>query len=223
MAIIVQLGSLAVILWLLQRWYLGQMRKKRLRFIDQYRFHPAIKQKLQEHHPHLTDADMDLVFRGLRNYFRVCNLAGRKMVSMPSQVVDDAWHEFILFTRAYQAYCKQALGRFLHHVPAEAMRTPTAAQEGIKRAWRLSCFLESINPRKPSRLPLLFEIDSKLNISKGFKYSLDCKDRNSPTFAAGYCATDIGCSSGCSGSSGGCGGDSGGGDSGCGGGCGGGD
>ncbi len=51
---------------------------------------------------------------------------------MPSQVVDDAWHEFILFTRAYQQYCNKALGRYLHHTPAEAMDSPTIAQEGNK-------------------------------------------------------------------------------------------
>lgn len=230
MGLVIQLASAGIILWIVLRWFPKQKQKKRLHFIDAYRFHPAIKKKLLERHPQLSEADADLVFRGLRNYFRACNLAGRRMVSMPSQVVDDAWHEFILFTRAYQRYCKGALGRFLHHVPAEAMRTPTAAQEGIKRAWRLSCHLENINPRHPSRLPLLFEIDSKLNIRNGFKYSLNCRDRNAASFGTGFCASDISCSSGCGG--GGCGGSSGcSGDSGsssdsscssgCGGGCGG--
>lgn len=77
------------------------------------------------------------------------------MVAMPSQVVDDGWHEFILFTRSYKSFCKKALGRFLHHTPTEAMRTPTSAQEGIKRAWRLACAKENNNPGKPNRLLLI--------------------------------------------------------------------
>lgn len=37
---------------------------------------------------------------------------------MPSQVTDDLWHEFILCTRHYDAFCRRAFGGFLHHTPA---------------------------------------------------------------------------------------------------------
>ncbi|SPZ13115.1 Uncharacterized conserved protein [Pseudomonas aeruginosa] len=53
------------------------------------------------------------------------------------QVVDVAWHELILHTRLYQHVCRKGLGRFLHHTPAQAMRSPRQAQEGIQRAWKL--------------------------------------------------------------------------------------
>lgn len=33
------------------------------------------------------------------------------------QPIDAYWHEFILDTRAYQAFCSAHLGGFLHHVP----------------------------------------------------------------------------------------------------------
>ncbi len=49
----------------------------------------------------------------------------KRMVAMPSQVVDVAWHELILHTRLYQHVCRKGLGRFLHHTPAQAMRSPT--------------------------------------------------------------------------------------------------
>jgi hypothetical protein len=35
----------------------------------------------------------------------------------PSLIVDLGWHEFILFTKAYQRFCNQEMGRFIHHVP----------------------------------------------------------------------------------------------------------
>ena len=35
----------------------------------------------------------------------------------PSLIVDLGWHEFILFTRGYQNFCIEQLGRFIHHVP----------------------------------------------------------------------------------------------------------
>ncbi|GAB6141009.1 hypothetical protein JCM14076_17380 [Methylosoma difficile] len=196
--------------------YIAVKQKSQLKYIDDYRFHPAIRQKLKNKHSQLTDPELDLVFQGLRDYFTLCNRAKRHMVSMPSQIVDDAWHEFILFTRAYQGFCQRAIGRFLHHTPAEAMISPHMAQDGIKRAWRLACLKEKINPQAPTALPLLFAIDGQLGIANGFVYSLDCRYGEKS-----YCASSIGCGGGCSGGS--CAGDSsdGGGDGCGGGGCGG--
>lgn len=198
---------------------------RQLKVIERYYFHKGIRQKLSQKYPHLTEPQLDLVFDGLRDYFCICHMAKRHRVSMPSQVVDDAWHEFILSTRSYQKFCNKALGRFLHHTPAVAMPTPTLAKDGIKRCWRLACALEQINPKKPERLPRIFAMDGLLNIDHGFNYQLDCKKNP----AEGYCAGHIGCSSGCSGSTGDSNdssdsdssGDASGCSSGCGGGCGG--
>ena len=193
-------------------------QSSQLRYIGNYRFHPAIRQKLKNKHPSLSDEQLDKVFQALRDYFYICNRAKRRMVAMPSQVVDDAWHEFILFTRSYERFCQQAYGKFLHHTPAEAMRTPTSAQDGIKRAWRLACLKEKISPKTPSRLPLLFALDAQLAISNGFIYSLNCIPGS-----GSYCVNHIGCGGGCSA---GCGGGADGNgcssDGGCSGGCGGG-
>lgn len=147
------------------------------------------------------------------------NQANNRLVSMPSQVIDLAWHEFILFTREYEQFCKQGFGHFLHHTPAEAMKSATVAQEGIKRAWRIACYREGINPQKPTKLPLIFAIDGNFNIEDGFRYHLNCMAGQQKKTKEGgdYCGSHIGCASGCSGTSGdsSCGGD--------GGGCGGGD
>jgi hypothetical protein len=198
-------------------------KAKRLKYIEQYYFHKGVRHKLSQKHPQLTEQQLDMVFQGLKDYFRICYQAKNRMVSMPSQVIDDAWHEFILSTRIYEQFCNKALGRFLHHTPAEAMPTPTLAKDGIKRTWRLACALEQIDPKKPVRLPLVFAMDALLNINNGFVYQLDCKKNT----GSGYCASHIGCSSGCGGSSGSScdasDSDSSGDSSDCGGGCGGGD
>ncbi len=175
---------------------------RQLAFIAHYEFPSSLSGKISKHYPHLTQHDIGLVFNALRDYFHICNQAKNKMVSMPSQVVDVAWHEFILFTRHYQHFCNNALGRFLHHTPTEAMTSPTLAQNGIKCAWRLACAKENINPQTPVQLPLLFAIDDQLNISDGFKYSLNCQDKSSPNFGSDYCASHIGCTSDCAGDSG---------------------
>jgi hypothetical protein len=127
---------------------------------------------------------------------------------MPSQVVDVAWHEFILFTRNYEVFCRRALGRFLHHTPTEAMRTPTTASDGIQRTWRLACRRAGTDPLAASAVPLLFAIDGRLAIPDGFRYALDCTHLAGAAGHASYCASHIGCGGGCGGgcSGSGCGG-----------------
>jgi hypothetical protein len=63
---------------------------------------------------------MQLVTRALRQFFLAHLHSGRRYVSMSSQVADDLWHEFILCTRNYDAFCRRAFGRFVHHTPAVA-------------------------------------------------------------------------------------------------------
>lgn len=40
---------------------------------------------------------------------------------VPSQEVDLAWHEFILFTRPYTAYCRLLNRPYIHHVPVDEL------------------------------------------------------------------------------------------------------
>lgn len=178
-------------------WHVRRIKALQLATIASYRFHPALRKRLKETYPHLSDAEVNVVMDGLRDYFWCCHRAGGKIVSMPSQAVDSLWHDFILFTRAYGEFCRHAFGHYLHHTPAEAMQTPTTAQEGIKRAWRLCCAKEGIDPSAPQTLPRLFAIDADLSIPKGFVYSLNCQDRNSPLYGDSFCASHIGCGSGC--------------------------
>ncbi len=195
-------------------------RSRRQRRIDDYVFPSGLTAKVRQTYPQLSQQQAQLVIDNLREYFHMCNTAGRRMVAMPSQAVDVAWHEFILNTRNYHKFCLAALGRFLHHTPAEAMTSPTLAQKGIKTAWRIACTRENISRSNPTKLPGLFALDAQLDIADGFHYSLDClAERNQHGKTDGdsqrttYCASHIGCGSGCAGDSGS--------DGGCGGGCGG--
>jgi len=201
----------AVFFW--RRWAAA----RRENFIEQYPYSKWLDARLAARRPELSSTQRAEVFLGLQDYFLLCLRARRQMVAMPSQVVDDAWHEFILFTRHYDKFCRAAFGRFLHHTPAEAMSSPTQAPEGIRRAWRLACAHDGINAEKPERLPRLFAMDAALLIAGGFVYQLDClAAQRAGQSGDAFCASHIGCSSGCSGDSGsgsdgdggsGCGGD----------------
>jgi len=184
-----------------------------------------LRGKLREHYPQLDDTQVRQVERGLRQFFLASARADGKFVAMPSKVVDALWHEFILYTRGYEAFCQRAFGRMLHHTPADVMPPPAKRREdqrfaGLRRAWYWSCKEEGINPHKPSRLPLLFALDGLLAIPGGYHYVPDCSllgaDRGET-----HCATGFGCGSSCGSSCGSHSGDGGGdGGSGCGSSCG---
>ena len=190
-----------------------------------------LQRKLRETYPQLSTRDCELVERGLRQFFLACLRSKKQFVAMPSQAADALWHEFILHTQAYKGWCHNALGFFLHHTPAEALGAKARHNDGLRRCWYWTCKEESINPKAPSRLPLLFALDAKFAIPGGFSYVADCsgparKRDTSGTGADSHCGTSFsdGSYSGSSGDFGGAessdgGGSDGGGD---GGGCGGG-
>ena len=157
--------------------------------------------KLIAAHPQLKRGDADLVLRGLRQFFMAHLRSGRKFVGMPSKVVDAAWHEFILHTQAYQAWCHSAFGSLLHHTPAEVMGGSNVKRnDGLRRTWYWTCKEESIDPRAPTRLPLLFALDKKFNIAGGYRYEANCNSIDRASGSNAYCGSDF--SSGSSGSSG---------------------
>ena len=221
--LVLVLAMALLLVWL--RW----RRLARAQYIRTYAFPPGLYERLEKKRPGLALKDRQLVGRALRQYFLAHLNSGRQFVSMPSQVTDDLWHEFILYTRHYKHFCNQAFGKFFHHTPAVVLGANRQDNLGLRRTWWQCCREENINPRTPSRLPLLFAIDAKLGIADGFRYAPDCSSLRQGGDGAVYCGGDFASSgSGCSGDSGGgldsSSGDSGGdGGSSCGGGCGGGD
>ena len=141
--------------------------------------------------PELGLKECQLTANALRQFFLAYLKSGRNYVSMPSQVADDLWHEFILFTRNYDAFCKGAFGGFLHHTPAVSVGSGSKADSGLHRTWWHACQEDHINPRAPTRLPLLFALDTKLGVANGFAYALDCKNAKVTRAADGGTSTSV--------------------------------
>lgn len=215
-------SSLALVVWSVRR------KIVRMRHVREAPLPPGIYDKLRRRRPDIDPKEFPFLERALRDFFAAYLRSGRKPVSMPSQAADELWHEFILYTRHYQAFCDKAFGRFLHHTPAVVLSKAYDRNVGLRRVWWQTCKMEGIDPRKANRLPLLFALDTRLALPDGFHYALDCggiRDRNDATGGGSQCAADMSDSS-FDGTTDGLGdgdGDSGdgGGDSGCGGGCGG--
>jgi len=57
----------------------------------------------------------------------------------PSARVDQAWHEFILFTRTYIKFCEKSYGRIIHHEPSDDHHKNSQQYSQTLRRYR-ECF-----------------------------------------------------------------------------------
>ena len=91
-----------IALLLLRPLYRHWLRLRRAEFIRTYAWPRGLLERLEKHHSGMERKDSALVSRGLRQFFVAYLMSGKRFVSMPSQVADDLWHEFILYTREYE-------------------------------------------------------------------------------------------------------------------------
>jgi hypothetical protein len=146
--------------------FMRRLRYKRRRaFIEGYAFPPALRSKLRDKLE--SDHDVDVALDGLRAWYLACLDAPGEMLGMPSRAVDLAWHEMILMTRAYHAFCEQAFGHYLHHNPESVMSEPLE--------YSLARTLAVVEGQAVTAagVPLLFAVDSQLRVDDGFVWEED--------------------------------------------------
>jgi hypothetical protein len=97
-------------------------RKGEAHILD-YEFPPHLEARVRRRFPQLDDQGWALVEQGLREWFVCCAWRSRSVLGMPSRLVDEGWHEFILDSLSYTQFCNAAFGDYLHHTPDEAMST----------------------------------------------------------------------------------------------------
>jgi hypothetical protein len=65
----------------------------------------------------VTTAEAEDIFRETQKFLFICQLKG---VFIPDDLlmIDEMWHNFILFTKEYHFFCNRFFGRYFHHLPA---------------------------------------------------------------------------------------------------------
>ncbi len=65
----------------------------------------------------VTDEEAADIFTETKKFLFICRQPG---VFIPDEllIVDEMWHNFILFTKEYQDFCAFYFGGYLHHTPA---------------------------------------------------------------------------------------------------------
>jgi len=95
----------------------------------------AILEKFQEKTNCSWD-DVKVLEKELKRFFVIASVYDNVRSSMFSANVDELWHTFILFTKKYEHYCKEVIGKFIHHTPytkkEKEARTPEQKKEAYK-------------------------------------------------------------------------------------------
>lgn len=63
------------------------------------------------------------LFTEVKRYLVLCHVDRTRSWKMHSLSVDEAWHQFVLFTAEYSAFCTRYFGRYRHHAPSNAPDT----------------------------------------------------------------------------------------------------
>jgi uncharacterized membrane protein YgcG len=179
-----------------------QRRNRRRAFIENYEFPAALSSKLRKQLA--ADYEVEVALEGLREWYLACLSAPGETLGMPSRVVDIAWHEMILMTRVYHAFCDRAFGYYLHHSPEALMSEPI--DQSLART------LQVLEARSlgaaAGAVPLLFAIDGQLRPEDGNIWGEGDigRLRSLQPERWAYYGAGAGCASGGCGTGGGCGG-----------------
>jgi hypothetical protein len=151
---------------------------KQKKALEDWRFDDAYTRKVLQMYPHLTENDVSEAFEQLRLYFQICWRYEKRLVAMPSRLVDTCWHLFILDTRNYAQFCELAFGRFLHHEPPstiEFQKMPADARNQRQMLANARAYQGTVRHGTHDSLivPALFSMDERLRIDDGFCYSTE--------------------------------------------------
>jgi hypothetical protein len=89
-------------------------------------------------------AEAEDLFTEVKKWLWLCSLPEAKALSItsPMHMMDEMWHNFVLFTRDYAIFCDRYFGRLLHHAPTRQSeierrrRAPRASERANEESLR---------------------------------------------------------------------------------------
>jgi hypothetical protein len=65
----------------------------------------------------IPEQEAEDIFNETKKFLYISSTSG---VFIPDEllIIDEMWHNFILFTKEYQQFCQLYFGTYLHHIPA---------------------------------------------------------------------------------------------------------
>jgi hypothetical protein len=90
---------------------------------------PFLIEKLLKNSIVDTAEEGEELFREVKRYFVLTDLDQGRAWNMYSLMVDEVWHQFILFTPQYMNYCNRYFGRYIPHNPSNAPKPESPARQ----------------------------------------------------------------------------------------------
>ncbi len=81
---------------------------------------PYVIEKLVKARIARDEDEAHALFTEAKRYMVLVQIDDTKIWQMHSLRVDEAWHQFILFTAQYTQFCLRFFGRYVHHSPSNA-------------------------------------------------------------------------------------------------------
>jgi hypothetical protein len=81
---------------------------------------PGLYEKLLRLHLVRSREEGSVLFDEVKKYLVLSEIHSSRSIPMFSRRVDEAWHQFVLFTAQYSEFCTRFFGKFMHHEPLEA-------------------------------------------------------------------------------------------------------
>jgi hypothetical protein len=79
---------------------------------------PFVEEKLLDYRVVDTAKQARALFLEAKRYLVISQIDSTKTWGMFSRRVDEAWHQFILFTVEYTEFCDRYFGEYIHHCPS---------------------------------------------------------------------------------------------------------
>lgn len=147
-------------IWLVWRNWRFAWQQQRLSFILQTPIPSILWQNALFKDYTLTVQQKSWISTALQDFFILHLLHPKQSFTMPSIMVDNLWHAFILDSKCYSDYCQNAFGNYFHHIPNYQFDDKN--HDKLLFTWQESCRLHNILPDNPQQLPRLFLVDKLL-------------------------------------------------------------
>lgn len=178
-------GYLSVAVWAYTSTRRKRLLANNLTALQEYKIPSTVRAVFRRENPKLTDFQEDLAFEGLKQYFSLLLLerARTKKVAlgMPSALVDEAWHAFVLCTEQYEVFCQKIFGKMVHHYP-DTRAQPTRLgsyskfKQDVINTWSAASRAKKTHPKyfpNSKEVPLLFSADIDGGFLDGWLWNAD--------------------------------------------------
>lgn len=93
--------------------------------------HPDLIERLIQKFE-LTREQAEDAFMDMKQYLYLAGTRRGGDFSPQSEIVDEAWHNFMLFSLDYQNFCMKYFGRFIHHQPFNSSQPVECDGRGVR-------------------------------------------------------------------------------------------